>query len=308
VFGALAEHTQRSAMAPTGAAEAALPDAKQVLGDNTCLAGRFVDDRCSSVQPSFQLNPRHGWLGFWPKAGWRAILDPENARIAAFLEEEAGKLTDGARVLDAGAGSRPYAPVFNRQHYESCDMPGGFYQQKHDFECFLDHIPRPDGHYDAIVNTQVLEHVPDPLAVLKELHRVLKPGGRLLLSVPLTAPLHGEPWHFFHFTHHALAELSRKSGFQIESCEKLGGAFWVLGKRLPDAFRKWLTQYDPSRAHKRGQRIAHSLTMSALLFPVWLLCYPATAFVVRPMFYWLDQLDTEKSFTLGYTVVLAKTE
>ena len=185
-------------------------------------------------------------------------------------------------------------------------MPGGFYPQRHDFECFLDNIPRPDADYDAIINTQVLEHVPDPSAVLKEFQRLLKPGGTLLLSVPLTAPLHGEPWHFFHFTHHALFRLAAQYGFDVRSCEKIGGAFWVLGKRLPDAFRKLLIQYDPTRARKRGQTLTRAVVMTFLMIPAWLLFYPAAAGVLRPLFYWLDRLDIEKSFTLGYTAVFAK--
>jgi len=253
---------------------------------------------------SVPLNPRHGWLGWWP--GVRAILDPENRRIPTFLREEAEKLPAGARVLDAGAGRRPYATIFDRQHYESCDMPGGFYEQRHDFECLLDAIPRPDASYDAIINTQVLEHVPDPLAALREMNRVLKPGGHLLLTVPLTAPLHGEPWHFFHFTHYAIRELARASNFEIESCEKIGGAFWTLGKRVPDAFRKWLKQYDPTRARKRSQNLVFCLWMNLLLFVPWLLCYPVSAYVFRPLCYWLDRLDIEKSLTLGYTAVLVK--
>jgi SAM-dependent methyltransferase len=210
-----------------------------------------------------KLNPRNGWLGWWP--GWSGLVQPEKARNRAFVEEEAAKLPSGARVLDAGAGQRKFAGIFSRQRYESCDMSGGFYKQKHDFECFLDSIPKADNTYDAVVNTQVLEHVPDPLAVLKELHRVLKPGGVLLLSLPLNAPLHGQPWHYFHFTHYGVFELARKVGFEMVSCEKKGGAFWALGKRLRDNFAQWLKQYDPTRARKRGQSVAFCLLMNLLL-------------------------------------------
>ncbi|MBI3881377.1 MAG: class I SAM-dependent methyltransferase [Verrucomicrobia bacterium] len=256
------------------------------------------------MKPPIKLNPRAGWQGWCP--GWVGMMDPENGRIAAFLQEEAARLAGGARVLDAGAGTRPYAEYFSRQKYESCDMPGGFYKQQHDFECFLHAIPQPDNSYDAIINTQVLEHVPDPLAVMRELNRVLKPGGRLLLTVPFTAPLHAEPWNFFQFTHYGIAELARQSNFEVAACEKMGGAFWALGKRLPEAFRKWLKQYDPTRAKKRGQSLTRSIVMTLLLFVPWLICYPISGYVFRPLCYWLDRLDIEKSFTLGYTIVLVK--
>ena len=45
---------------------------------------------------------------------------------------------------------------------------------------------------------------------------------------------------------------------------------------------------------------------SPLLLVPWLLCYPASAYVFRPLCYWLDRTDIEKSFTLGYTAVLVK--
>ena len=196
--------------------------------------------------------------------------------------------------------------LFCRQKYESCDVPHGFYPAQHDFECSLDAIPRPDATYGAVILTQVLEHVPNPEAVMREINRVLKPAGKLLLTVPLTAPLHGEPWNFFQFTHYAIAELARRTDFRVERCEKIGGAFWALGKRLPDAFRKLLKQYDPTRARKRGQSVIGCVVMTLLLFPVWLLFYPITGYCVRPLFYWMDRLDVEKSFTLGFTAVLVK--
>ena len=259
-----------------------------------------------SSPPPFpvKLNPRNGWLGWWP--GWHGLVQPEKTRVRVFIEEEAAQLPAGALVLDAGAGQRKFAGIFHKQRYESCDMPGGFYRQKHDFECFLDAIPKPDDTYDAVVNTQVLEHVPDPLAVLKELYRILKPGGVLLLSLPLNAPLHGQPWHYFHFTHYGVFELARKTGFEMVSCEKKGGAFWALGKRLRDIFAQWLKQYDPTRARKRGQSVAFCLLMNLLLLVPWLVLYPLSAFVIRPLCYWLDVTDLEKSYTNGYTVVLRK--
>jgi SAM-dependent methyltransferase len=259
-----------------------------------------------SQRPPFpvQLNPRHGWLGWWP--GFAALLNPDKQRIIVFIKEEAARLPNGAPVLDAGAGQRSFAPLFARQRYESCDMPGGFYKQRHDFECPCDQIPRPDDSYAAVVNTQVLEHVPDPLAVLNEFRRVLMPGGVILLSLPLNAPLHGEPWHFFHFTHYGVWELAQRAGLELVSVEKLGGTFWSLGKQVPDAFRKWMKQYDPGRAKKRGQNPWFCILMNLLLIVPWLICYPLTAFIMRPLFYWLDRTDREKTNASGYTIVLRK--
>jgi len=254
--------------------------------------------------PVPQLNPRNGWLGWWP--GLRAILDPENGRIRAFLQEESALLQTEARVLDASAGTRPYAHYFHRQKYESCDVPGGFYKCEHDFECFLDAIPRPDQSYDAVILTQVLEHVPNPTAVLAELNRILKPHGVLLLSVPLNGPLHGEPWHFFQFTHYGLAELAKTTGFTVERCEKVGGAFWLLGKRVADLPRQLMKQVDPFRAKKRGRSVAGCIVGTILFLPFWVVGIALLGCVARPLCYWLDRLDISKSFTTGYTAVFRK--
>lgn len=252
------------------------------------------------------LNPRAGWLGWWPADGARALLDPENARIRQFLREEAAELATGARVLDASAGNRPYHSVFQRQRYESCDVPDGFYRCQHDFECYLDAIPRADTYYDAVVLTQVLEHVANPDKVLRELLRVTRPGGLLILSVPMNSPLHGEPWHFFHFTHYGLAQLAQRAGWDMARCEKVGGAYWLLGKRLTDLPRKAMKSVDPFRARKRGQSVLSCLGWSLAFLPFWLVLNPLLAWVIRPLFYWLDRLDFEKSFTTGYTAVFRR--
>lgn len=252
------------------------------------------------------LNPRNGWLGWWPEEGCLAVLDPENARIRAFLREEAALLAPQAHVLDASAGTRPYAAFFHRQRYESCDVPGGFYVCKHDFECLLDAIPQPDETYDAVVLTQVLEHVPNPAVVLRELRRVLKSGGVLLMSVPLNGPLHGEPWHFFQFTHHGLTQLATDAGLTLVRCEKTGGAFWFLSRHTADIPRKLMKQVDPFRARSRGKSPVKCALASVVLLPFWIVFLPLLGYVVSPLCYWLDRLDTAKTLTAGYTAVFRK--
>ncbi len=251
---------------------------------------------------------RNGWLGFWPGGGLKAIFDPENARITEFLLEQREALPKDSFLLDAGAGKRPYKYIFKGLNYESTDMPGGFYEQPHDFECELHNIPKDDNTYDVVVLTQVLEHVPNPQATLFEICRVLKPNGKLLLSVPLNGPLHGEPWHFFQFTHYGLNQLAIETGFHIADIEKVGGAFWLIGKRLPVAFKKLLKQYDPLRAKKRNQNVFFAIIMTLLLLPIWFILYLPSAYVIRPLFYWFDYLDREKSFTTGYTAVFMKNQ
>tara|TARA_B100000674_G_C37475137_1_gene748894 strand:- start:71 stop:682 length:612 start_codon:yes stop_codon:yes gene_type:complete len=200
----------------------------------------------------------------------------------------------------------PYKNIFANLTYESCDMPGGFYSDKHDFLCSLDDIPRSNEFYDAVVLTQVLEHVKNPKNVLCEINRILKKEGKLLLSVPLNGPLHGEPWHFYHFTHHGIQELASDCNYEILSIEKIGGSFWALGKRLPESFRRIFKQFDPFRAKKRNKSSFKYLLLNFALLPFYIFFYLPSAYIIRPLFYWCDKLDFEKKYTLGYTVVLKK--
>ncbi len=77
-------------------------------------------------------------------------------------------------------------------------------------------IPRPDQSYDAIMCTEVFEHIPDPKAALLEFNRLLKKGGYLLMTAPFSSLTHFAPYHFAtgfnrYFYEHHLGNL----GFEI---------------------------------------------------------------------------------------------
>ena len=70
------------------------------------------------------------------------------------------------------------------------------------------------GSFNLILCTGLLEHIPDPDRLAREFHRILKPGGRLILSASSVFPSHGNPNNFFHFTPNGLRLLFRDwSGF-----------------------------------------------------------------------------------------------
>ena len=71
-------------------------------------------------------------------------------------------------------------------------------------------IPFPDGHFDALLCTEVLEHAVAPEALIAEMHRVLRPGGSLVLTVPFAARVHHIPYDFHRFTRYQVAANVRR--------------------------------------------------------------------------------------------------
>jgi SAM-dependent methyltransferase len=61
--------------------------------------------------------------------------------------------------------------------------------------------------YEIILCTGLLEHVPDPQRLIHDLHRILKPGGELILSASAVFSIHEGPNDFFHFTPFSLRHL-----------------------------------------------------------------------------------------------------
>jgi 2-polyprenyl-3-methyl-5-hydroxy-6-metoxy-1,4-benzoquinol methylase len=113
----------------------------------------------------------------------------------------------GARVLDVGCGDRPYEQLLEgAAEIVGFDIPGNRHADLHGS---IDAIPVEDGSFDVVLCLQVLEHVADPEAAVRELRRVVKPGGRVLCSTHGVYPYHPNPDDFWRWTHEGLAHLFR---------------------------------------------------------------------------------------------------
>ncbi|MEL7155623.1 MAG: class I SAM-dependent methyltransferase [Actinomycetota bacterium] len=171
----------------------------------------------------------------------RTRLREENSAFAATI-------APGARVLDAGAGDAPYRDLFAHTEYESADfeqVDKAYGTTTH--VCDLAAIPVEDGRYDALVFNQVMEHLPDPGAVISELHRVLKPGGRMIYSGPLFFEEHEQPYDFYRYTRFGVRHLFERGGFQVERLDWLEGFFGTVGYQL-----NRMARYLPSRPRQLG--------------------------------------------------------
>jgi SAM-dependent methyltransferase len=126
-----------------------------------------------------------------------------------WLKEKLLALPKGWRILDVGAGELRNQPLCSHLVYVSqdfCKYDGsgdgsGFHTGKWDTSCIdivcdITSIPEPDSTFDAILCSEVLEHVPDPIRALDEFVRLLKPGGKLILTAPFASLVHFAPYHF----------------------------------------------------------------------------------------------------------------
>lgn len=113
------------------------------------------------------------------------------------------------KILDAGAGELQNKTLCQHLDYVSqdfCQYEGAGDKQglqmgkwdtsKIDLVCDIVSIPEPDTSFDAILCSEVLEHLPDPLKALDEFSRLLKPGGKLILTAPFASLVHFAPYHY----------------------------------------------------------------------------------------------------------------
>jgi SAM-dependent methyltransferase len=163
----------------------------------------------------------------------------ERRSILELMLRAARELPAGARVLDVGAGEAPYAELFQHLEYQTSDWANSVHAgaRRADYIGSADDLPVPDEAFDAVLNTQVLEHVSEPARVVAELHRILKPGGRVYVTVPLVGALHEEPYDFFRYTSHGLRHLLESAGFVDIDVRPRNDSFSTLAQVMCDMSR-----------------------------------------------------------------------
>jgi SAM-dependent methyltransferase len=135
------------------------------------------------------------------------------------------------RVVDVGAGRSPYYDLFaaGARPYVAVDWPASL-PAREDRPIarvggVIEALPLRDGSADALVSTQVLYQTVDPRLGLREVARVLRPGGHAILSAPHSSPLHSEPYDLYRFTPEGLRRLGEEAGFEVLRLEAQGQLF-----------------------------------------------------------------------------------
>lgn len=220
-----------------------------------------------------------------------------------WVAQQAARLAPGARVLDMGAGSCPYRTLFAHCRYETQDfarldggqlLHGGY--GKIDYQCDIAAVPAADASFDAILCTEVLEHVAEPIKAIAEMARLLRPGGRLMLTAPLGSGIHQEPYHYYGgYTPYWYRDFLGAAGFTQIGIEANAGAFKFYAQESIRFVRA-------SRPFKLGM----PLPLELLWLPLWALLAPLLALLVPLACSYLDRFDREQRFTVGYHVTAVK--
>lgn len=173
-----------------------------------------------------------------------------------WIRDHLADVPAGGRLLDAGAGEQPYRRDCDHLDYVAQDVAqydgagdgiglhtGSFSFDGLDLVCDVTDVPEPEASFDAVLCSEVLEHVPDPTRALDEFARLLKDGGVLLLTAPFCSLTHFAPYHFstglsrYWYAHHL-----ERLGFEIVEATPNGNYFDYLDQelsRLPSMARRY---------------------------------------------------------------------
>lgn len=220
-----------------------------------------------------------------------------------WVSSQCRQLPAGSKVLDVGAGSCPYRNQLQHCEYKTQDfqqltssqLRNGSYGQI-DYVCDASSIPVEDASFDVIICTEVLEHILEPIKVIEEFSRILKPGGKVLLSAPLGSGIHQEPHHYYGgFTPFWYKSVLERNGFKEIQVEENRGSYAFFSQesiRFVASTKPW--------------KLKTNVISRLLWLPIWIALSPVLAIAIPIISRTLDKYDAEKKFTVGYHIVAQK--
>jgi len=200
--------------------------------------------------------------GFQPRAHWapdtplrrllftlRLAADLQTNTIYRDLRRELAGFS--GRLLDVGCGNSPFRHLLDpaRTQYQGIDVEAAAsFGYRNPDTVYYDGktIPFADASFDAVLCTEVLEHVPEPGPFVSELHRVLKPGGLALVTLPWSARFHYQPHDYHRYTPSMLALLF--TPFRACAIRPRGTDFSSIASKVVVAFVRNLLRLKPAAA------------------------------------------------------------
>ncbi len=175
--------------------------------------------------------PTHIPIWYWNR---QALL---KLRAAIRKSLQQAGIGPGMEVLELGCGNRPYQPMVEATgaRYLGADLEGNAHA---DLIIGADgRAPAAEARFDAVLSTQVLEHVPDPVAYLGEVRRLLKPDGRLILSTHGVWVYHPSPGDYWRWTGAGLRKLLEDQQFEVSSFTGVMGTLPMAMQLAQDSIR-----------------------------------------------------------------------
>ena len=194
-------------------------------------------------------------MSFNPKFPWFPNIDSFINRKQIFNHLKNSAPYFKGKLLDVGCGVMPYRSFLRAEtkidEYVGMDLANTeiYDQIKPDISWDGYNIPLPNDSVDSVLLTEVLEHCPEPNAVLKDVNRVLKGDGYVVFSVPFLWYLHETPWDFYRYTPFAMKKMFEENNFELEKLELFGSNdlsflhtyfIWLKKGALPKLIRFFL--------------------------------------------------------------------
>jgi ubiquinone/menaquinone biosynthesis C-methylase UbiE len=164
----------------------------------------------------------------------------------AWLEKTLRKIPKGKKILDAGAGELQYEPYCRHLKYVSQDF-GQYNGQgneeglqtetwdnsKLDIISDIADIPVKNGSFDAIMCIEVFEHISHPNNAVKEFSRILKKGGTLIITTPVSSLTHFAPYYFYNgYSRYYFEKVLGDNDFNIKEITFNGNFFEYVAQEL----------------------------------------------------------------------------
>ena len=195
------------------------------------------------------------------------------------------------RVLDVGCGWQPYRELLECDRYWGVELGP---EVRPDVRANVAQLPFRDEVFDGLVCTEVIEHVPDPQAVLDDISRVLAQDGAAYLTAPMSWCLHYQPYDYFRFTNWGLEMLAERAGLRVVTCERIGGVFSLIGVRLSDVLAHRVERLFLFFGKGVGERMG-ALAALSVSIPFWILGLLLDRFDERDAIGWAVLLEKSQN-------------
>ncbi len=153
--------------------------------------------------------------------------------VDKFFFDKINIFKSGDKIIDMGGVKFGKRGIFDIGKYDLDVKYANLNKDKSpDYLCDISSVPVDDNYFDGVIISEVLEHVFDPVKVLKEAYRIMKPGGYIMICVPFMYHIHPDPEDYGRYTETYYQKVLSEIGFKNTETYKQGLFFSVLANML----------------------------------------------------------------------------